>query len=76
MKWLDRISILAIAIIAIPLALAPFTPEPHIVEKLRLLIAGNLTSMTDIFDLLLHSIPAILLLIKLVRTFTQSRQNG
>jgi len=76
MKWLDRISILAIAIIAIPLALAPFTPEPHIVEKLRLLTAGNLTSMTDIFDLLLHSIPAILLLIKLVRTFTQSRQDS
>jgi len=67
MKWLDRLPLLTLAIIAIPLALAPFTPEPHLWQKLKLLVNGELTQAIDILDLLLHGTPATLLLLKLLR---------
>jgi hypothetical protein len=47
------------------LGLAPFFPEPHLVEKTRLLIQGELTRPLDIFDLMFHLAPALLLIIKL-----------
>ena len=48
------------------LGLAPFFPQPHIVEKLRMLFAGNLVRPIDIFDLLMHATPFALLLAKVV----------
>jgi len=47
--------------------LAPFLPEPHVVEKIRLLASGELTRPIDVFDLLMHGIPWLLLGIKLLR---------
>ncbi len=41
------------------LGLAPFTPEPHVWEKLKMLGSGTLTRPIDIFDLLLHGAPFI-----------------
>ncbi|MBL4850771.1 MAG: RND transporter [Gammaproteobacteria bacterium] len=66
MKWLDKIPLPILAIVTLPLALAPFKP-PHVYEKLQMLFTGNLSGLTDIFDLLLHGIPAIIFLLKLVR---------
>ena len=51
------------------LGLAPFFPEPHIVEKLRMLFSGNLSRPIDIFDMLMHAAPFILLLAKLAIDF-------
>lgn len=51
--------------IAILLALAPFRPEPHLVEKLRMLVGGTLKRPIDIFDLALHATPLLLLLVRL-----------
>lgn len=53
--------------IALTLGLAPFSPQPHVVEKLHMLFSGSLTRPIDIFDLLLHGVPWILLAIKLMR---------
>lgn len=39
------------------LGLAPFTPEPHLVEKLRMLSRGTLRKPVDIFDLCMHGTP-------------------
>jgi hypothetical protein len=50
--------------VAILLALAPFFPEPHLVEKLRMLFRGELRRPLDIFDLFLHGTPLVLLLVK------------
>ena len=50
---------------ALTLGLAPFLPEPHIWEKLKMLAAGNLTRPLDIFDLALHAAPWLLLAAKL-----------
>ena len=45
------------------LGLAPYAPEPHVVEKLRLLFQGNLSRAIDIFDLALHGAPWLILLV-------------
>jgi len=50
------------------LGLAPFVPEPHLVQKLRMLMAGDLVKPIDIFDLLMHGAPALLLGVKFFRT--------
>jgi hypothetical protein len=52
-------------ILALLLGLSPFVPEPHLVEKLRMLREGTLTRPLDIFDLFFHLTPALLLLLKL-----------
>lgn len=49
---------------ALLLGLAPFVPEPHLVEKLRWLATGHPFRSLDVFDLLLHGIFPVLLLLK------------
>jgi hypothetical protein len=67
LNWLDRQPLLIFVIAALTLGLAPFVPEPHLWEKLRMLMAGSLSRPLDIFDLLLHAAPWALLLLKLYR---------
>lgn len=66
--WLDRIPLHMIALPAIVLALAPFVPEPHLWQKLKMLADGSLHRPIDIFDLFLHGAPLMLLAIKLIRS--------
>lgn len=42
---------------ALTLGLAPFAPEPHVWEKLKMLAGGSLSRPLDIFDLFLHGAP-------------------
>jgi len=65
MKWLTSIPYMLLVPLALFLALAPFTPEPHLWEKLKMLFAGTLVRPIDIFDLLLHGTPLVILLMKL-----------
>jgi len=67
MKWLDKIPLATLIIITLLLGLAPFIPEPHLWQKLKMLVAGELVKPIDIFDLFLHGTPAVLLVIKLLR---------
>lgn len=76
MKWLDRIPLLWLVLIAAWLAVAPVAPEPHLVEKLRMLSQGNLQKPIDIFDLLLHSVPLCLLVARLVRMWLHRRHGA
>ena len=39
------------------IGLAPFVPEPHVVEKLRWLATGQPFRPIDLFDLLMHGAP-------------------
>ncbi|GAB4252937.1 MULTISPECIES: hypothetical protein [Deferrisoma] len=50
--------------LAVLMALAPFHPKPHLVEKVQMLLAGDLRRPLDIFDLVLHSAPLAALLLK------------
>jgi len=45
------------------LGLAPFQP-PHLWEKLRMLVAGDLVRPIDWFDLIMHITPWVLLGLK------------
>ena len=67
LNWLDRAPLFLLIALAVWMAGAPFTPEPHLVEKLRLLFQGTLTRPLDIFDLLMHAAPSVLLAVKLAR---------
>ena len=64
---IDRIPLWVLILAALTLGLAPFAPEPHVWEKLRLLAVGDLRRPIDIFDLLLHGTPWLLLALKLGR---------
>ena len=67
MDWLDKIPTVPLVIVAVFLGLAPFVPEPHLWEKLKMLRVGTLVRPLDIFDLLLHGVPVLLMLMKLGR---------
>jgi hypothetical protein len=67
MAFLDQIPLNILILAALTLGLAPFLPEPHIWEKLKMLAAGNLVKPLDIFDLILHATPFLLLAAKLLR---------
>jgi len=73
MSLLDRIPLHIALILALTLGLAPFTPEPHVWEKLRMLAGGTLTRPIDIFDLALHGVPWLLLAAKLLRMAARPR---
>jgi hypothetical protein len=66
MKWLDRIPYSLLLPLAVVMGLAPFSPEPHLWQKLKMLAAGTLVRPIDIFDLFLHSAPLLLVALKLL----------
>jgi len=70
MRWLDHLPTPLLLAAALFLGLAPFLPEPHAVEKLRMLFNGSLRRPMDIFDLCFHLLPVVLLLLKLGRIAT------
>lgn len=74
MQFIDNIPLSALLIFCIFLGFAPFYPEPHILEKLRMLTQGTLKRPIDIFDLLYHAAPFVLLTFKLVRMKTGAPQ--
>jgi len=70
MKWLDKIPYPLLILASLTLGLAPFAPMPHVVEKLMMLQAGELVRPIDIFDLVMHASPFVLLAAKIVRSAT------
>jgi hypothetical protein len=71
-RFLDGISYPVLIFIAAFMLLAPFSPMPHVVEKLIMLKNRSLTRPIDIFDLFFHLIPTILLAIKFLREFSHN----
>jgi len=65
MQWLDKIPLGPMILAAIFLGLAPFVPQPHLWEKLNMLVDGSLTKPVDMFDLLWHSALPILVVLKI-----------
>ena len=74
MRWLDKIPLGILVVAALGLGLAPFQPEPHLWEKLKMLAAGTLSRPIDIFDLILHGFFPLLLVAKLIRIATRNRE--
>ena len=69
MEWLDKIPLIMLALIAMFMLFAPFTPEPHLWEKYKMFRAGTLTRPIDIFDVVWHLLPTALLIAKLIRMY-------
>jgi hypothetical protein len=67
LSWLDRLPWIWLLLLAVWMAIAPITPEPHLVEKLRLMVHGSLVRPLDIFDLVMHATPLLLVALKLWR---------
>lgn len=57
-----------LVMLALFLGFAPLQPQPHLFEKLSMLAEGELRSPLDIFDLLLHASPLLLVAAKLLLT--------
>jgi hypothetical protein len=65
MALIDRIPTPLLIVAALFMLGAPFAPEPHLVEKMRMLAEGALVRPLDIFDVFWHLLPAALLAVKL-----------
>jgi len=57
--------------IVLLLGFAPFLPQPHIVEKIGMLLNGTLKKPIDIFDLVWHAWPFLLLAYRILRDIRQ-----
>jgi len=68
---LEKIPYSILIVAAVFMLLAPFSPMPHLLEKLIMLKNGSLTRPIDIFDLFYHLIPSIILLLKIYRHKTK-----
>ncbi len=57
-------------VLCLTLGLAPFSPEPHLVGKIRWVLGGaeGMTGL-DWFDLVLHGAPFVLLLVVAARVW-------
>ena len=73
MKYLSKL--LPIALIAsLTLGLAPFTPQPHVLEKIKWLLEGKKTlAMLDWFDLLMHGTPWVFLVLVLIAKVSEKK---
>lgn len=63
---LKKLDYTVLIVLALFLGLAPFTTEPHVAEKLRMLSEGTLKRPIDIFDLFFHLAPVLLIVLKFV----------
>ncbi len=71
MRWLDKLSWSILIIGSLTLGLAPFVPEPHLVEKIGMLLQGTLNKPIDVFDLFMHGAFPLLLVLKIGRSTLQ-----
>ena len=67
LKLIDKLPLIPLALVAVFMSLAPFLPEPHLIEKSRMLVNGELTRAIDVFDFFWHSFLIVVLLVRLLR---------
>ena len=66
MKILTSLPYVAFVPMAVLMALAPFGATPHLVEKWHMAFAGTLHRPLDWLDLVMHTTPLLLLILKLI----------
>lgn len=64
-EWTNLLPYKYLIPLALLLGLAPFLPQPHLIEKLTMLYEGRLNRPIDVFDLFWHSWPIFILAVKL-----------
>lgn len=71
---LEKLPLPLVLALALTLGLAPFVPEPHVWEKLKMLADARLTRPVDIFDLALHGLPWVILFAKIAYLFSGTKR--
>ena len=75
LRALDKLAYTPLIIAAILLAAAPFFPQPHLVEKIKMLVNGTLHKGIDIFDLCMHASGLVILALKVIRDLIKRNSN-
>ncbi len=73
MKFIDSLPWAILILGSLSLGMAPFLPEPHLFQKLKMLFSGELSKPIDIFDFLLHGVFPMLLFLKILRAISKFR---
>ncbi|MEQ9693544.1 RND transporter [Shimia sp. SDUM112013] len=74
MNALDKVSWTLVLTLILLLGFAPFVPEPHVWEKLKMLAAGTLVRPIDWLDLVFHGAPFVLLVLKVAREWRKNAE--
>ncbi|BBO67564.1 hypothetical protein DSCA_14940 [Desulfosarcina alkanivorans] len=72
-RVIQKIPYVVLGPLTVLMLLAPFKPMPHVLEKLIMLKDGTLSRPVDMFDLLYHLAPLMLLIAKV---WIQLRSGG
>ena len=65
-KFLDYFPYPILVPVTLVMLLAPFHPMPHVLEKALMLKNGTLNRPIDIFDLVFHTAPLMILILKVI----------
>ena len=71
-EFLDKLPWSILIILCLTLGLAPFFP-PHLFEKIKILLEGQLIRPIDWFNLVMHATPWVFLILKLLMTVIPHR---
>lgn len=71
-RWLISLPYSLLLVMAAFMALAPFQPEPHLVQKFNWWVSGTAFKAIDVFDVVWHLLPFILIAIKWVLTHSKT----
>ena len=63
-SWIVELPYGLLIVMAIFMAIAPIQPEPHLVQKFQWLMNGSPFKFIDVFDVLWHLLPVILIGLK------------
>jgi len=74
LEWTSKFSWSLVILGSLTLGLAPYYPQPHLLEKLGMLFSGALSRPIDIFDLFLHGFFPVLLVLKSVYKISSTKQ--
>lgn len=73
-NYIRQLPWIIVAILCLTVGLTPYSPQPHLIEKLILLTDGQLNAPVDIFDFVMHLSPFILLILKIFLKSKNSAQ--
>ena len=71
-EFLDKLPWRILIFLCLTLGLAPFFP-PHLFEKIKMLLEGQLVRPIDWFDLAMHATPLVFLDLKLLMSVIPRR---
>lgn len=72
-KTIRKLPWIVLILGTLTLGLAPFFPQPHLFEKMHMLINGELFRGIDVFDLFLHGLFPLLLIVKAALSLNHSK---